>query len=64
MSGSKLLRGFSLVLFLTGGVLFAEEVTLNPTDDIAIANDMAMGYNAGGLNDGTNDTLTIANYKC
>jgi hypothetical protein len=64
MSGLKLPMGFALRLFITGSLLFAEEVTLNPTDDIAIANDMAMGYNAGGLNDGTNDTLTVANYKC
>jgi hypothetical protein len=64
MSGSKLPMGFALLLLITGGLLFADEVTLNPTDDIAIANDDAMGYNAGGLNDGTNDTLTVANYKC
>ncbi len=64
MSGSKLLEGFALILFLTGSMVFSEDVTLTPTDDIAIANSNAMTYNAGGLNDGSNDTLSIINYKC
>ena len=43
---------------------FTEEVTVIPTDDIAIGDENAMIYNAGDINNGSNDTLTIMNFKC
>ena len=53
---------FTLSLFACA--IHANEITLTPSDDIAIANDGAMSYNAGGLNDGSHQWLTVANYKC
>ena len=58
------LKKIALFLIFAGSASYAASVVLAPTADIAIANSLAMGFNAGGLNNGTNDTLTIVNYKC
>jgi len=64
MNVSLPLKKIALFLIFAGSASFAANVVLAPTADIAIANSAAVGFNSGGLNDGTNDTLTIANYKC
>ena len=64
MPNSKLLVGFILLLCFIGSLVYADEVTLYPTDDITIANDRAVNESIGGKDDGTNDTLSITNFKC
>ncbi len=64
MPNTKVLVGFILLLCFTGSLVYADVVTLNPTDDIAIANDRAVTESIGAKNDGVSDTLTITNFKC
>lgn len=64
MPGPKFLKSLIVFLVFTAHLVFSEEVTLTPIDDISIANKEAVEYDIPGVNKGSHECLALVNYKC